>query len=301
MGRTWTLVNEVPGDTLVVGWDGSRHSIAALAWAGDHARGEHRPITVVHAMSPQVAGDTAVWTTEDELRQVGADLLTEVSTHLDGHAHGVAVGVLAVSGQARTVLRELSSRAAMVVVGSHGRGPVASKALGSVSVAVVWDAVCPVVVVRPREPAAVLRGVLAAVGFDAAATVVAGFAFHEASVLRLPLTVLHSVPADASSVAAANAERHLSESLAGLREDHPEVPCTVRVVRGDTRESILEHARDHHLTVVGSPTRKRPLRSTTTSRLIERAQNPVAVVPVGPPAEDPSGREARRPSRLGSP
>jgi len=301
MGKTWTLVNQVPGDTIVVGWDGSRHSMAALAWAVDHARGEHRPITVVHAMSPQVAGDAAVWTTEDELREVGADLLAEVSTHLDGHARDVAVGVLVVSGQARNVLRELSSRAAMVVVGSHGRGPVTSKALGSVSVAVVWGAACPVVVVRLPEPAAVRRGVLAAVGFDAAATAVAEFAFHEASVLRLPLTVFHSIPEHASWVAVANAERHLSEFLAGLREDFPEVHCTARVVRGDTRESILEHSRDHHLTVVGSPTRKRPLRSTTTSRLIERAHNPVAVVPVGPPAEDPSSREARRPSNLGSP
>ena len=42
----------------------------------------------------------------------------------------------------------------MVLVGSHGRGPVGRLLLGSVSEFVVRNAPCPVLVVRPREGAA---------------------------------------------------------------------------------------------------------------------------------------------------
>ena len=293
MSTTWTDATQVPAGTIIVGWDGSQSSRGALAWAVDHARGERRPITVVHVMSPHVAGDVAVWADEDQLHQVGVGVLSEAEAYLDQHGKDVVVGVLVVAGEARTVLTGLSCRGAMVVLGSHGRGPVASKALGSVSVAVVREAACPVVVVRFPEPGMVRRGVLAAVGFDHRATAVAEFAFHEASVLQLPLTVVHSIPADSSHVIAANAERHLSEFLAGLRPQFPDVYCTSRIVRGDTQESILEQSRDHHLTVIGSPTRRRRLHSTTASRLVELVQNPIVVVPLDPVADEGSRPAAR--------
>src|SRR5688572_9776904 len=159
MSNAWTDVSRVPADTIVVGWDGSRHSEWALAWAVDHARGEGRPITVVHVVSPHVAADLAVWATEDQLRQVGGSVLAEATAYLEKHATNVDVDVLVVAGETRTVLTRLSRHAAMVVVGSHGRGPVASKALGSVSVAVVRDATSPVIVVRSYESGAVGGGV----------------------------------------------------------------------------------------------------------------------------------------------
>jgi len=46
-----------------------------------------------------------------------------------------------------------AERVDMIVVGSHGRGAVGRLFLGSVSEHVVRNAPCPVLVVRPREPA----------------------------------------------------------------------------------------------------------------------------------------------------
>ena len=85
-----------------------------------------------------------------------------------------------------------SEGAAMVVVGSRGRGPIRSKLLGSVSVRLVRQAHCPVVVVRPGETGTVRNGVV--VGLDALpeSQPVLEFAYRKASLRGLPLTVLHA-------------------------------------------------------------------------------------------------------------
>lgn len=47
-------------------------------------------------------------------------------------------------------LREAAGTAALLVVGSHGRGALLRSALGSVSSSLMRSADCPVAVVRPR-------------------------------------------------------------------------------------------------------------------------------------------------------
>ncbi|WP_345409075.1 universal stress protein, partial [Amycolatopsis samaneae] len=50
----------------------------------------------------------------------------------------------------RHALLELSGRARLVVVGSHGRGGFTGMLLGSTGQALVQHARCPVLVVRPE-------------------------------------------------------------------------------------------------------------------------------------------------------
>ena len=59
-----------------------------------------------------------------------------------------AVTTEVVPGHAGAVLVEASRRAALLVVGSRGRGRLAEALLGSVSEHCVRHAACPVVVVR---------------------------------------------------------------------------------------------------------------------------------------------------------
>ena len=73
-----------------------------------------------------------------------------------GREEGLAVSFLIWTGDPGDMIVEAAEaeRADMVLVGSHGRGPVGRLLLGSVSEHVVRNARCPVLVVRPREPAA---------------------------------------------------------------------------------------------------------------------------------------------------
>jgi nucleotide-binding universal stress UspA family protein len=278
--RTWTDVDDVPSGTIVVGWDGSPHAEAALAWALARARAERRPLTVAHAVPPKVAGEGPVWADQEMLEATTAEVVLAAGPHVRAQGEGLEVGVVVAAGEPRHLLPGLSRRAAMLVVGSHGRGPVRSKLLGSVGVTAVREASCPTVVVRPHATDVVRRGILAAVDFDDTALSVTGFGFHEASVLGLPLTVVHSVPEDGSVAMVANARRRLSETVAGLQERYPDVHCTLVVQRGTTDEVLRDQAEGHRLTVIGAPRRTRRHLTTTASRLVERSTDPIAVVPL---------------------
>ncbi len=72
-----------------------------------------------------------------------------------GREEGLAVSFLVWTGDPGDMIIEAAEaeHADMVLVGSHGRGPVGRLLLGSVSEFVVRNAPCPVLVVRPREPA----------------------------------------------------------------------------------------------------------------------------------------------------
>jgi nucleotide-binding universal stress UspA family protein len=72
-----------------------------------------------------------------------------------GRQQGIDVSFLIWTGDPgdQIVLAAEAERVDMVLVGSHGRGAVGRLFLGSVSEHVVRNAPCPVLVVRPLEPA----------------------------------------------------------------------------------------------------------------------------------------------------
>ncbi len=72
-----------------------------------------------------------------------------------GRELGIDVSFLVWTGDPGDQIVEAAEaeRVDMVVVGSHGRGAVGRLFLGSVSEHIVRNAPCPVLVVRPREPA----------------------------------------------------------------------------------------------------------------------------------------------------
>lgn len=248
--------------TVAVGVDGSHASTMALEAAVDAAVAEHRSLTIVHAVGPHRPGQL---------------VLTDARDAAERRAPGLEIHLMLRVADPRDALVTLSHSAAMLVVGSRGRGPARSLLLGSVSLAVTRRTHCPVLVVRPHHPGVVRRGVLVGTKGTAASAPILAFAFRQASLRRLPLTVLHVV-----QYAADDPEEHallVAEAMAGLREHYPDVPVRIEEGHGRPDEVVLRAADRMDLLVVGSHHAGVTHRSTTAA-VIERAQCPVAVVPL---------------------
>jgi len=162
---------EVPAGSIVVGIDGSPESDRALDWAARQAALEARPLTVLHAAH---LGSTSLSTYAvpgpdidrllDYVRVAGRELLAQATKRVARTEPDVEVHPVLSTEDPRMALEHQAHRATTLVVGSRGRGAVASLLLGSVSVSVSHRAACPVVVVRSEAGAAPGRGVL--VGVD---------------------------------------------------------------------------------------------------------------------------------------
>jgi nucleotide-binding universal stress UspA family protein len=142
-------------DTTVVGVDDSQGARVALRWAAQHAAATGGRLRVVHAYEFPIAWIDAYVPELPEWRQRaqrGAAELTQqlVSDVIDADARE-GVEVAAVEGNPADVLHHESRDAAVVVVGSRGRGGFTGLLLGSVSQRVAQHAACPVVIV-PTPP-----------------------------------------------------------------------------------------------------------------------------------------------------
>ncbi len=134
---------------IVVGVDGSPSARRALTWALSEALLRKGRCLLVHAYdySTTAAGGLGA--------AAGyADAAQEVLEHDLAFAResGATVEGRTVAEAAADALLDASRDADLLVVGTRGRGGLASALLGSVSTSVVHHAVCPVVVVPSKEP-----------------------------------------------------------------------------------------------------------------------------------------------------
>ena len=144
----------MPVSEIVVGVDGSEHSIEALRWAADEARLRSCGLRVVAAFT------TPLMTTGYEVAAPDpADLRAATESVLDaavGAANreslleGLDVQVEVLDGHPGERLIACSETAELLVVGSRGHGGFVGLLLGSVTTYCVNHARCPVVVVRSR-------------------------------------------------------------------------------------------------------------------------------------------------------
>lgn len=294
--------SQVPAGSIVVGIDGSPWSDGALDWATDQAALEQRSLTIVHAIPSMGTQSMGLYASGgldfvgflDDARAAAQKLLTEAVSHARGRSPELVVhDVLSVSDP-RNVLLDLGERAAMIVVGSRGRGPVTSLLLGSVSVSVSKHAACPVVVQRPSEPSRPTHRIV--VGVDGSETSLAAieFAYRMASFRKSALTVLHCYwaaspvapsPGDGPSPDLETDRALVSESLAGMAEEFPEVEVAVHLVSGFAEHRLVAASPDYDLVVVGHH-RLNLLNdlvySSVAPAVLENADGVVAVVPSHP-------------------
>jgi len=289
----------VPG-SVMVGVDGSPSSDTAVVWAATYALAQRRPLAIVHGAGHPVPTDFTDFT--GDVAEAHQDLRM-AGRHVSDHALGLAqatspavdVSVHLALREPRELLLEMAKDASVLVLGTRGRGSVASLLLGSVSVALAAHAPCPVVVARSPRASAGPDGLPVVVGADGTAGSAGALTlgFELASEQNRRLEVVHAIgdawlfpfPGLVSSEMVNEEingwELLLAESLAGYSEKFPDVVVDSRLVRGSPAQALVSASGAASVVVVGSRGR-----SAVTSRLlgsvsrsvVEHAQCTVAVV-----------------------
>jgi nucleotide-binding universal stress UspA family protein len=252
---------------IVVGIDESPAAKVAVQWAARDAELRKIPVTLVHAISPEVAtwpnvrlpAGLARWQRDRGRRLVDEafKLVEEASQH--GGPAEVHSEVLA--SAAVPTLVELSKEAELVVTGCRGSARWPGQLLGSVSSGLVRYAHCPVAIVHDEDPSHPSEApVLVGIDGSSASELATAIAFDEASRRNVGLVALHAWsdadvsewPGIDSPAAQSMAEEVLAERLAGWQEKYPDVPVSRAVVCDKPARQLVERSADAQLVVVGS-------------------------------------------------
>lgn len=282
------------GQRFVVGVDGSSEATAALRWALDAAEVHHAEAEAVHAF--WLASDRELQLSAMiELRHEAEELLRSVVEPATAAHPGVRVTRRVAEGSPARVLLEAASDAALLVVGSRGRGGFTGLLLGSVSQQCVHHASCPVAVVRGaprRDHPAGERPYTVVVGVDGspASQRALRWAMADGRARHGRVRVIHAwlspydwqletlYPVDEEKLRVAARER-LEEAMAGV--DPGDVAVEAELVEGDPRRVLVDAAGDADLLVVGSHGRGRIgelLLGSVSSFCVHHGPGPVVVV-----------------------
>ena len=252
---------------IVVGIDESPAAKVAVQWAARDAELRKIPVTLVHAISPEVAtwpnvrlpAGLARWQRDRGRRLVDEafKLVEEASQH--GGPAEVHSEVLA--SAAVPTLVELSKEAELVVTGCRGSARWPGQLLGSVSSGLIRYAHCPVAIVHDEDPSHPSEApVLVGIDGSSASELATAIAFDEASRRNVGLVALHAWsdadvsewPGIDSPAAQSMAEEVLAERLAGWQEQYPDVPVSRAVVCDKPARQLVQRSADAQLVVVGS-------------------------------------------------
>ncbi|KIZ16150.1 universal stress protein [Streptomyces natalensis] len=282
------------GGSVVVGLDGSRHSLPAVRWGAEEAAARGLTLHLLHAWNPRpstvrVAHDAAA------RKHHGAEVLASAEAAAHGWHPGIIVTTEQVPEEAVEALVDRSGQAAMVVLGSRGHEAVDGFLLGSVSLHVLGRAECPVVTVREGQSDPCPRPVVVVgvqdVGPPGEAVLDLAFTVAEAhrGSLRAvrawePGVAVGAVPPPEPAPDAAEREvgeqKALADALGPWRARFPDVEVTEEVARGKAVPALLGACSRAGLLVIGrrvgrSPTRLGPV----VLAVLHHGRCPVAVVP----------------------
>ena len=283
-------------DRLVVGYDGSATSVAALDWAGAEAamRGASLRVISSYAMPPLMNfyGIGTPSANAPELRQLEESCEAALRAAVDASVRrhpSVAFDFQAVDRPAGQSLVDEAKSADLLVVGSNGLGATTSFLLGSVAGLVLHESPCPVVVV-PAEPGAL--GGRIAVGIDGShqSTAALNWAADDARRRGARLVVVHAweypyrVSAEAAergtALAQADAAIVLERYVDSVRPSGSG-PVTGQLAEGPATHVLLGVAKTVDLLVVGSRGRggfRSMLLGSVAHALCAHSTCPVAVI-----------------------
>ncbi len=282
---------------IAVAVDGSDEALAAVRWAAAEAVRAHAALTIVSVVAPftaPIGQNVEGWVEAEQyvearrdLAQGAVDVALDLAAEL---APGVSIDGEVIDGKPTLVLRELSSRVRMIVVGRRGLGGVAGLLLGSVSSDIAAHGNCPVAVVGPQAPES--GPVVVGVDGSPISTEAVTHAFQAADTRGTTLVAVHSYGGFAGGAFYGQGEEalrrlndeaaaSLGSQLAGHSEDYPDVEVESAIVAGDAAPAIVGAAGDAQLIVVGSRGRggfRGLLLGSTGQAVLQVAPCPVLVV-----------------------
>ncbi|GAA1337389.1 universal stress protein [Arthrobacter roseus] len=233
---------------ILVGFDGSPASFAALEWAVDRAAELGCPVTLIRAvyessMIPDAARYDTVINAARELLETGVRHACEI-------APGVLLNTRVHSGDVVQALSDLSRNAQMVVLGMDKSNLGPGQVIGSVSHQVAIMSLSPVAVI-PAQDNRTRAGVVAGVDGSAESLQAADFAAAEAQRTSQDLLILTSSAVPLKTDAAARTT--LNQVVTTMTARYPDVAIQgVLETKDPPAEALLNAAASARLLVVGS-------------------------------------------------
>jgi len=311
---------------IVVGYDGSPPSVAALDWAAVEAERRHLPLTVLYVVDRyvtdprgQVEGtpeSTGLPGLAARRRVRAGRVVAEAVRRARKTAGSIDITAMTHVARVASTLIRSSRRSALLVVGTRGAGDVAAAHLGSVGFALSAHAQCPVVVVRgdssqppgPDRPVAV--GVDGSIGAEAALEYAAQVAATASADLIIIVAGRSSVPVGGDEAAAStpastptpaggpiletmsgrDAQAAMASAVRVTTRLYPDLPVHERVVPGPALEALTAAAAGCGLLVVGARGAGGVaglMLGSVSHAVIHSAPCPVAVVRGGRNLADP--------------
>lgn len=142
---------------IVVGVDGSEHALHALKWAITEARQRLSSVTALTAWVPLPVPPSSLPLTVTEpydhhlTEAPYRELLDNAVHEAIGNDHsGLVVHKVIRRMPPAVALTDEAGPEDLLVVGSYGRGRLATALIGSVTVACIQNARCPVTVIPPN-------------------------------------------------------------------------------------------------------------------------------------------------------
>ncbi|MCX5208225.1 universal stress protein [Kitasatospora sp. NBC_00240] len=284
---------------MIVGFDGSGPSRAAVEWAAGEATRRELPLEILQARPWEPSGSQVTGQAERRGREQLAVQADDVRSRFPG----LEVRAQHLPDDAVGVLKAASHRASVLVLGSRGLGALRGFLVGSVSQQVLGHAACPVVLVRPPSDLTdgpgpdnlTQRGLV--VGLDLAhpCPQVLAFAFETAALRGVPLTVLHAWgPPAGTEYMHFGAIGGLEDELAGPEREaledavkpwlaaFPDLPAATELLRSHAGLALVDAAATAELLVIGARHRRRTGGThlgPVAHAVIHHVRCPVAVVP----------------------
>jgi nucleotide-binding universal stress UspA family protein len=274
-------------EPIVVGVDGSQPADRALVWAADEAARHGAQLLIVHCGDVLTRRARVLADVPDHSHEV---LREAVATAIDA-SDACNISTLLRDEQPASVLVELTERARMLVLGTHGVSRMTGALLGSVAHWVAAHARCPVVVVPEdwRAPiAGEARPVAVGVSGSPSGRDAVEFAFIEAEHANVPLVAVRScAETDRASSVREQHQALLTEIVEAAWARYPDVQVVTELSSAAVYEALRAAAASASLLVLGSrhaPDNRFARLGPASSRLLHSSACPVAIVgrPVAP-------------------